>query len=269
MSSSSFARAALGCAFVTFVGFGSGCASSSRSTPAVMSSGSLNSAPAQPAALSVPGVQRTQTAADGLHAMSQELSGARQTVGETLTALQELSNAQGDLLAPFERYMRLKENVDQSAQRIGQRGEEMRGRARDYITNWEVEVYGVEDAGLRAQAEQRRNRVRADYGKISDASRSLRESIEPFQRQLGDIQTFLSNDLTPAGVRAASNSIQKATQSGQELQRRIDSLIAEVDRVASSMTPAVPEPASIGGTTANSARPAVPGASSTGTWENK
>jgi Protein of unknown function (DUF2959) len=214
----------------------------------------------------VPGVQRTQTAADGLHAMSQELSSARQTVGETLTALQELSNAQGDLLAPFERYMRLREDVDQSAERIGQRGEEMRSRARDYITNWEVEVYGVEDTDLRAQAEQRRNRVRADYGKISDASRALRESMEPFRRQLGDLQTFLANDLTTAGVRAASASVQKATQSGQELQRRIDNLIVEVERVANSMTPAVPQPASAGSAPANSARPA---ASPTGTLDNK
>src|SRR5690349_11411051 len=107
-------RAALRCASITLIALSFGCASSSRSPSSAMSSGSLNAGPAQPAALSVPGVHRTQTAADALHAMSQELSNARQTVGETLTALQELSGAQGDLLAPFERYMRLKEDVDQS-----------------------------------------------------------------------------------------------------------------------------------------------------------
>ena len=116
----------------------------------------------------------------------------------------------------------------------------MRTRARDYITNWEVEVYGVEDPDLRKQAEARRSRVRADYGRIADASRAFRVEMAPFQKSLDDLETFLGNDLTPAGVRAAAPAIGRATQQGQALQQRIDALSAELDRVAGTMTPAVP-----------------------------
>jgi hypothetical protein len=115
----------------------------------------------------------------------------------------------------------------------------MRAKARDYITNWEVEVYGVEDPNLRTQAESRRSRVRADYGRIADSTRSMRESMEPFRRQLADLQTFLANDLTAAGVKAAAPSIQRATQSGEQVQQRMDSLVGELNRVAREMTPTV------------------------------
>jgi hypothetical protein len=243
--SANFARVLIGTAFMTLVGFGvAGCASNSSAASQAALASSANAAPAQPAALNVPGVQRTQSAAGGLRAVSDELSTTRQTVGDTLAALQTISTANGDLLEPFQRFITLREQLEQDDKRIGQRAEEMRARARDYITNWEVEVYGVEDKQLRGQAEERRNRVRENYGRISDTTRSLREAFDPFRRDLKDIETFLANDLTPAGVRAATPSIQRATTNGQEVQHRIDTVNDELQRVASAMTPAVSQPAS-------------------------
>jgi hypothetical protein len=222
--------------FAALFGLAAGCSSNSSASS---TGGYESTASPQPAAMSVPGVQRTATAVEGLNTMAQELGNSRQTIGETLTALQELSNTQGDLLGPFQRFIDGRAKVDQADQQLAQRGEDMRARARDYITNWEVEVYGVEDPNLRTQAESRRSRVRADYGRIADATRSLRESMQPFRQQLGDLQTFLGNDLTAAGVKAASPSIQRATQSGQTAQQRIDAVVAELNRVANGMTPAV------------------------------
>jgi hypothetical protein len=241
---STFARVLVCTTFTTFVGFGViGCTShSSASQAAMSSSSSMNTAPAQPAAVNVPGVQRTQNAAGGLRAVSDELSTTRQAIGDTLQALQTISTANGDLLEPFQRFISLREQLEQDDQRIGQRAEEMRSRARDYVTNWEVEVYGVEDKALREQAEQRRNRVRENYGRISDTTRALREAFDPFRRDLKDIETFLANDLTPAGVRAATPAIQRATTGGQEVQHRIDAVIAELQRVAGAMTPAMSQP---------------------------
>src|SRR4051812_38127625 len=95
-------RAGFGFVFTGLIGVGAACSSHSSSPPVMAGPGSASLAPAQPAAMSVPGVQRTATAADALHAMSQELSGTRQTVGETLASLKDLAGAQGDLLAPFD-----------------------------------------------------------------------------------------------------------------------------------------------------------------------
>lgn len=236
-------RGALCAAIATFTCLSvGGCSSNTSSSAAMSSSSSSSLAPAQPAAMNVPGVQRTQSAAGGLRAVSDELSTTRQTIGDTLAALQTISAANGDLLEPFQRFITLREQLDQDDKRMAQRGEEMRARARDYITNWEVEVYGVEDKDLRGQAEQRRNRVRENFGRIADTTRALRQSFDPFQRDLKDIETFLANDLTPAGVRAASASIQRANQNGQEVQRRIDAVITELQSVVTAMTPAMSQP---------------------------
>ena len=242
--SSTLVRVTLTTLLTTGAGLVTGCAANSKASSAPPSGAfDANLAPAQPAAMSVPGVQRTATAVDGLNAMAQELGSARQTVDDTLAALQELSAAQGDLLGPFQQFIDLHARVDEADQRLAERADDMRTRARDYITNWEVEVYGVEDPNLRQQAEARRSDVRASYGRLADNTRALRDTMQPFRRQLDDLQTFLANDLTQAGVRAAGPSIQRATQSGRQVQQRMDALIQELDRVAGSMTPAVVAPA--------------------------
>lgn len=217
-----------------------GCASGGSSS-SMRATAPLHTTPAQPAAMSVPGVQRTATAADALHAMADELSRTRQTIDAAGEALDELTRAQGDLLAPYDRFMSLNQQLEEADRVVDQRADEMRGRARDYITNWEVEVYGVEDPDLRKHAESRRARVRDDYERIADVMRSLRDVMQPFRRQLDDIERVLANDLTPAGVRAVAPAAGRARQSGTEVQKRIDAVIAEVDRVANAMTPTVPE----------------------------
>jgi hypothetical protein len=246
MSRVTVARLALVALLAAHLPLGTGCASNAGASQAAPA-GAYDAAPAGPAAMSVPGVQRTSTAVDGLNAMAQELGSARQTVDDALASLQGLSAAQGDLLAPFQRFIDLRQQLDAADQRLGERGDDMRARARDYITNWEVEVYGVEDPNLRQQAETRRSQVRENYGRIADATRGLRETMTPFRRQLEDLQTFLANDLTQAGVSAAKPSIERATQSGRQVQQRMGALMAELDRVSATMTPAVVAPA--GGTT--------------------
>ena len=218
-----------------------GCAQPTRSTSPAMRINETT-APAPPSAMNLPGVQRTASAVGALNAMTDELNNARQTVGDTIAALEELSTAQGDLIAPFERFIGLNEQLDEANRRLDERGDEMRARARDYITNWEVEVYGVQDPDLRKQADARRTRVRTDYERISDAMRNLRGAMDTFNRQADDLQTFLSQDLTPPGVRAIAPAVQRAQASGKQLQVRIDEVIGEVDRVATSMAPATTEP---------------------------
>src|SRR5689334_3977226 len=128
--SSDFTRVLTVTSFATLaaLGAGGGCSShsSSASSAAMSSSGSNNLAPAQPAAMSVPGVQRTQSAAGGLRAVSDELSTTRQTIGDTLAALQTISAANGDLLEPFQRFITLREQLEQDDKRMAERGEEMR-----------------------------------------------------------------------------------------------------------------------------------------------
>ena len=55
---------------------------------------------------------------------------------------------------------------------------------------------------------------------------------------LKDLQKYLSNDLTIAGVDAAKPLFAKTQNAGLEVQKSMDALVAELNTVAASITPA-------------------------------
>jgi len=55
---------------------------------------------------------------------------------------------------------------------------------------------------------------------------------------LKDLEKFLSNDLTVAGVDAAKGLFAKTRADGAEVQKSMDALIAELNTVSATITPA-------------------------------
>jgi len=55
---------------------------------------------------------------------------------------------------------------------------------------------------------------------------------------LKDLQTYLSNDLTIEGVDAAKSLIGKTKTEGQAVQQTLDKVIAELNTIVATLTPA-------------------------------
>lgn len=208
-----------------------GCGSSSK--PAAPGGAGRVSTP-----VSIPGVQRATSAMSALRNLRDQLIAERTQADKTLAALSEVVNGQGDLQQPLVNFTTAINDLSAAQQKVLQRIEEMRGGAREYLTGWEVEVLGVEDPELRHQAEQRRNQVRGNYTRINESLKTGRAAYERFETSLNDLQRFLANDLTPAGVKGAAASAQKTRDAGNALRQQIDASVAELDRVSGEMTPA-------------------------------
>jgi hypothetical protein len=186
----------------------------------------------------IAGVDRSNSALSGIRGLRDELAADKVQVERTLGDLAEVMNGQGDLVTALKRFTLSVSDSKSAQQRAVARTDDMRARARDYITGWEVEVYGVDDPELRRQAETRRTQVRNNYGRLTESIKATRIAYEKYEMALDDIQRFLANDLTKAGVEAAAASARKANDAGTEYKRQLDSSIAELDRVAGEMTPA-------------------------------
>ncbi|MDB5297840.1 MAG: hypothetical protein JWO31_3823 [Phycisphaerales bacterium] len=190
------------------------------------------------AAVQIPGVDRTQAAREGVTSLRDALAAQKAQVDRTSATLMEVMQGQGELVPSFQKYTLSIADAKAARDRVQQQVEAMRARARDYITGWEVEVYGVDDPELRRQAETRRNAVRANYSRINETVKASGAAYAQYETAASDLQRFLANDLTKSGVTAAATAAQKATQAGVELKARIDAATTELDRVAGEMTPA-------------------------------
>ena len=75
---------------------------------------------------------------------------------------------------------------------------------------------------------------------IQAKAQDTRGAYEPFMRDLKDLGTYLSNDLTPAAIQAAGPVFEKVKASGQVLKQKLDALKREMDDIAPEISPDAP-----------------------------
>jgi len=80
------------------------------------------------------------------------------------------------------------------------------------------------------------------FDSIKKVAEPLKAQFDPWMSDLKDLQKYLSNDLTIAGVDVAKGLMAKAKAEGMDVQKSMDALVAELNTVAASLTPAKVEP---------------------------
>ena len=75
---------------------------------------------------------------------------------------------------------------------------------------------------------------------IQAKAQDTRGAYEPFMRDLKDLGTYLSNDLTHAAIQAAGPVFEKVKASGQVLKQKLDALKREMDDIAAEISPDAP-----------------------------
>jgi chromosome segregation ATPase len=184
------------------------------------------------------GEQRTAAQVGGLKDTRAELVAGKAQIDKTLASMNAMRDNQGVLQTEFATFNEEMKKTDAQSQKIRARAADMRTRATQYQAKWRDEMGKVEDPNLRAAATARANKVRERYDGITAKAQEARAAYEPFMKQLKSVQTYLSNDLTPAGVQSAASVFDQATAEGKTVTAKIDAVVAELDDVASAMSPA-------------------------------
>jgi predicted nucleic acid-binding Zn-ribbon protein len=186
------------------------------------------------------GRERSGKAVGGLKATRDELAAGRKQIDEVLAALDSLQNAQGDLRPAYNKYKDEVKQTEDKAKDIRARAADMRARADEYQQKWQEEMSKVSNPDLKAAAQARSARIRERYSAIAAAADEVRTAYQPFIKDLKDVQTYLSNDLTPAALSAARPVFDKARSAGQKLQAKADTLATEMNDVAADLSPTAP-----------------------------
>src|SRR5688572_2916657 len=192
------------------------------------------------------GEQRASSAVAGLKETKGELTSAKGQIEKTTGAMNAIRDGQGSLQTEFATFNSEVAKTEARAKQARERAQDMRARSGQYQSKWRAEMAKVDDPALRAAATDRANKVRERFEAITTKANEVRDAYDPYMKQLKSIQTYLSNDLTTAGVQSATPVFDKAAADSKVVTEKIDALIAELDAVASSMGPGPAAPAPAG-----------------------
>jgi hypothetical protein len=168
-----------------------------------------------------------------------EIVEVKEAVDTTMAALDKIvAQATIDPRKAFKAFDDSVEKIDAAAAKARKRANEMKARGKQYFDKWEKDLAGVNDPEIRMLAEERKAKLQAAFGNIQATMEPARNQFNAWLAPLKDLQKYLSQDLTIGGIDAAKSLIAKSKNGGRELQQTLDNVIAELNTVVATITPA-------------------------------
>jgi chromosome segregation ATPase len=162
---------------------------------------------------------------------------ADKEVKQSLDAIAKLEAAPNDLLPAFNAYKTEVRDVKKQAANVRSAAADMRQRAAIYRSAWRAESETLSNEALKESAEARQKRIEERFDRVNQHYTELDAAFGPYIADLDDIQTFLSNDLTFNGVKAASPAIEKARKDGETLRAKLAEMTQVLENTKDALSP--------------------------------
>jgi len=185
------------------------------------------------------GYKKADKTGEGIAEFRGEIVNGKKAIDATMKSLDQIAaSATTDPRKAFEQFAKSVANLESTAGKVRDRGQDMKAQGKAYFAQWEKEMAEVKNEEVRSLAASRKAKLQGTFDAIAKASEPLKAQFSPWMSGLKDLEKFLSNDLTIAGVDAAKGLFAKARADGVEVQKAMDALIAELNSVAATITPA-------------------------------
>ncbi|MGH8247456.1 MAG: DUF2959 family protein [Gammaproteobacteria bacterium] len=185
------------------------------------------------------GYKQADKTGEGIAEFREEIVNGKKAIDGTMKSLDQIAaSATTDPRKAFEKFSKGVSNLESTAGKVRDRGQDMKAQGKVYFAQWEKQMAELKNEEIRSLAASRKAKLQETFEAIAKAAEPLKAQFSPWMSDLKDLEKFLGNDLTIAGVDAAKGLFAKTRSSGLEVQKSMDALIAELNSVAATITPA-------------------------------
>jgi hypothetical protein len=150
-------------------------------------------------------------------------------------SIDTLLSADGAINPAFERYAKNVEEMERVGEELEQHADALRTQGFDYFAEWREQTAEVTNPEVAKISDERHEETRAAFTELARSSANVKRTLQTYISDLRDIETYLSNDLTPAGVKAIQPVAEQAQKDGEALQKAIEPMINALNKARSTM----------------------------------
>lgn len=118
----------------------------------------------------------------------------------------------------------------------------MRSEGQTYFAEWEKQGATIQDPDLKKSAEERRARLSKALEFVTTAMDSAKAELHPFVATIKDVETYLSNDLTPAGIESVEGKAKKIKNDAESIGEKLEDVVVALEKGAPEFKTAKPPP---------------------------
>ncbi|OGW47743.1 MAG: hypothetical protein A2078_05355 [Nitrospirae bacterium GWC2_57_9] len=184
------------------------------------------------------GIQRAEKTTSSMQAVE---SNIRQTVAQidaTNAALAAVLDAKDspDVKKTYDAYADNVNKMEKSGSALLKQTNEMTAQGNDYFEEWQKSGSTYTNPDIQKLSQERRNQLQQTFSEISQASPGVNGSLNAYLSDIKQIQTYLSNDLTPQGIAAISPVARDTIQKGDSVKSAVQPMLAATARARSEMS---------------------------------
>jgi hypothetical protein len=172
-----------------------------------------------------------------------EVINLKKTVNHSMAFLdQTVQDADKDPRKSFKEFSKSVDQVGKAREKVGKRAADVRAAGDAYFKEWEKQLATMNNPEIRQMAEERKEKLNEIFGNFGPLVEQTNNDFDNFYSDVKDLRSFLSQDLTIAGVDAAKDIIKNTRESGDKVDQSLDDLIAEMNSIEAAMTPSKAAP---------------------------
>jgi hypothetical protein len=146
-----------------------------------------------------------------------------------------VSPGQPDVKKSFDAYSDNLAKLEKEGTKVLKRMDEMSANSKEYFAEWEKQGDAYTNPKIRELSEERRIKLADIYAQVPAASSGVKSSYLAYLTDLKEIQTYLSNDLTPKGVESITPIAQKSVQDLDNLKASLRPVIYSLDEIKTEL----------------------------------
>lgn len=184
------------------------------------------------------GVERAESTAESMQGSVAGIEKGKALVNKAMASLAKVQDTAGSDPRPaFKEYTSSVEDIENAAAKVGKTTKNMRASGKEYYEKWQKELSGMTNEQLKTISSARQAESLATYNKVQEAYNGVAEAYKPFIKDLNDIGTYLSNDLTPGGISAVKPVADSATKNAAALNDSLTALQTQFSGMAAAIAP--------------------------------
>jgi len=176
---------------------------------------------------------KTGTSMEGVEKDYQKALEQIDATGLSLEAL--VKPGQPDVQKAFKEYSANVEKMEDLGKRLLEHSDKMSAQGQGYFAEWEKQGNTYTNPDIQAASEQRRADLSTYFVKLSEASVGVKGASKAYLSDIREIQTYLSNDLTPKGVEAITPITLKAVDDGNSLKVAVDPVVSAIGSIRAEL----------------------------------
>jgi hypothetical protein len=189
------------------------------------------------------GNQKADSTAMHMDELRSAVNSMKEKVTAAATSLAEVvQKGETDPKPAFDKYKKDVEAVVSGFSRTESNLKSMRAEGQSYFAEWEKQAATITDPDLKKSAEERRARLQKAVEAVSSAMEAAGAEIKPYMASIKDVQTYLSNDLTPSGVESVEGKSKQIRKDADSICEKLDDVVEAVEKGAPEFKTAKPPP---------------------------